>query len=209
MELITKHNSESSGLETRQTSSPSTQELTSRFPTFGHFCQRFTHENAMIGAQHPTQCLTCSSPTLNDIKLAYGDGNSIAWIIYLLTFFQENINVPNKMSKYQIETCAQSIFDTYYHLKATELMLFFARLAGGMYPVEWHGYVTPTKIFTALREHFMPWRNNLLWKIDRQNQERKAKEEAQQPVCTWEEYRRMKQEVGEETIHSDNPLTMI
>lgn len=163
----------------------------------------------MVGAQHPTKCLTCSSPTLTDIRLAYGSGNTIAWLIYLLTFFQENVNVPNKMTKYQLETCAQSIFDTYHHLKATEIMLFFARLAGGTYPVDWHGYVTPTKIVTALREHFMPWRNDLLYKIDRQEKEKKAREEAAKPVCTWEEWKRMKEAAGEETVHSDNPLKQL
>lgn len=112
------------------------------------------------------------------------------------------------MSKYQIETCAQSIYDTYHHLKATEIMLFFARLAGGMYPVDWHGYVTPTKIVTALREHFMPWRNNLLYKIDRQNQERKAKEEAAKPSVTWEEWQQMKKSRGEQTEHDSNPLSL-
>lgn len=121
-------------------------------------------------------CLTCESPTVTDINLAYGDGSALLWLMAHIEAFQEKLNVPNKMNVYEIETCAQNIFDSFHHLKCTELMLFFARLLGGMYPVEWHGYVTPTKIMTALRDHFMPWRNNLLSKIEHQRlkQQREA-----------------------------------
>ena len=105
------------------------------------------------------------------------------------------------MSSFEIETCAQTIHDSYHHLKTTELMLFFARLLGGMYPVDWHGYVTPTKIVFAIREHFMPWRNNLLYRLEKQDQERHAEESARKPGVTWEEYLAMK---GEE--YRSNPL---
>lgn len=183
--------------------------MRNKYPSFQDFCNKFSKQNVSAGAQHPTKCVTCHSPTLTYINLAYGDGNAIAWLIYHLTFFQENVNVPNKMSPYQIETCAQSIFETFHHLKATEIMLFFARLAGGMYPVDWHGYITPTKIVSALREHFMPWRNNLLYKIEQQERERKAKEEAAKPTVTWEEYKRMKEQAGEKTNNEKNPLSLI
>ncbi len=67
-------------------------------------------------------------------------------------------------------------------------MLFLARLLGGMYPVDWYGTITPDKIVTALREHFMPWRNNLLHKIEKQEQQRRSEEESKNPGLTWEEY---------------------
>lgn len=106
------------------------------------------------------------------------------------------------MSQYQIETCAQTIFESYKYLKATEIMLFFARLAGGMYPVEWKGYITPEKIVSALCDNFMPWRNKLLDKIERNKKEREQKV----PTVTWEQYRQMVQQNGETTIHNNNPL---
>lgn len=82
-------------------------------------------------------------------------------------------------------------------------MLFLARLAGGMYPVDWHGYITPTKIVSALRDYFMPWRNDILYKIDKQEQERKQEEIRNEKGVTWEEYCRMK------GINKDNPLERI
>lgn len=80
-------------------------------------------------------------------------------------------------------------------------MLFFTRLLGGMYPVDWHGYVTPTKIMSALREHFMPWRNDILYKIEKQEADKRREEESKIPSVTWEEYCKMK------GIEKENPLT--
>lgn len=157
------------------------------------FCSKFSVSNMSVGAQYPTKCVTCSAPTLTYINLAYGNGNAIAWLIWQLTFFQEQINVPNKMTNVQLETCAQCIFDGYHHLKTTEIMLFLARLCGGMYPVDWHGYVTPTEIVSALREHFMPWRNNLLYKIDKQREERERESQLRdKDLMTREEYEEIK-----------------
>jgi hypothetical protein len=202
---IVKTSNEANALQKQQTSLPSTQEqikeLRDRFPNFQSFCAKFNPQNSATGAQHPTKCITCSSPTLTYLNLAYGDGNAIAWLIWHLTFFQENINVPHKMSTMQLETCAQTIYDHYHHLKTTEVMLFLARLLGGMYPIDWCGYITPTKIMTALREHFMPWRNDLLYKLDKQEKDRKAKEDAAKPTCTWEEFLA---ERGED--YRDSPL---
>ena len=173
------------------------------FPTFASFTARFAPDNWERGSRQPTKCLTCSAPTLTDINLAYGEGRSVAWLMAQLEMFQFKLNVPNKMSKFEIETCAQTIHDNYHHLKTTELMLFFARLLGGMYPVDWHGYVTPTKIVSALREHFMPWRNDLLYKIEKQQEDERRKEEGSQPKVTWEEYCQMK------GINRPNPLERI
>lgn len=142
---------------------------------------------------HPTRCVTGTSPTLTDVNLTYGDGMAIAWLMAQLAVLQEYINVPNKMSKYEIETCAQVICDNFHHLKCSELMLFFARLTGGLYDVDWHGYITPTKIVTAIREHFMPWRNDLLYKIEKQEEKRKEVEEAKKPTITYEEYLKLKE----------------
>lgn len=208
MELITaKNNNDGNVLLKRQTSSLNTLEqvndILAHYPTYSSFCDKFSPLNQAKGALHPTQCVSCQSPTLTYINLAYGDGRAIAWLILHLTFVQDSISMPNKMSRFELETCAQNIYDCYHHLKTTELMLFFARLIGGRYPVEWHGYITPTKIMSALRDYFMPWRNDLLWKIEKQEQEKKQQESDSKPTVTWQEYCRMK------GINKENPIDKI
>jgi len=199
MELINKPN-ETSVLQQSQIVLPNTPRTLSSFPTYHSFTERFTPDHWEDASRKPTQCVTCSSPTLTDINLAYGEGKAIAWLMAQLTVFQEKLSVPNKMSVYEVETCAQTIHDYYHHLKTTELMLFFARLLGGMYNVDWHGYVTPTKIVTALREEFMPWRNDLLHKIDEKNKKQQEKEYRSIPTMTWDEYCQLK------GIDKKNPL---
>lgn len=188
--------------------SPSTQarlsEIRRSYPTFDDFCRKFSVTNLSAGARHPAQCVTCSSPTLIDVNLTYGEGRAIAWLVVHLTYFQEQVNIPGKMTPLQIETCAQAIHDAYGHLKATELMLFFARLCGGLYNVDWHGYVTPDKILSALRDHFTPWRNNLLDKIEQQQREQKEREDRQLSMSR-EEYE--KQKTQKSPSNPQNPLT--
>ncbi len=93
------------------------------------------------------------------------------------------------MSIVQLETCAQTIHEHFRHLKTTEIMLFLARLLGGMYPVEWHGYITPSKIVSALRDYFLPWRNDLLYKINKQEEKRRLEAALHSPDnMTREEY---------------------
>ena len=200
MELINSNNNETA-LQRSQTGLQSIPKTLSNFPTFSDFSQRFNPSNWEKGSRLPTKCVVCNSPTLTDVNIAYGNGRAVAWLMAQLATFQEKINVPNKMSTYEIETCAQTIYDNYHHLKATELMLFFTRFLGGMYPVDWHGYVTPTKIVSAIREHFMPWRNELLYKIEKQEAEKRREEESKTPGITWEEYCKLK------GIEKGNPLT--
>ena len=202
MELINKPNN--NALQKSQNALPSTPKTLSNYPTFSSFAAKFSPDNWEAGSRKPTKCVTCNAPSLVEINLAYGEGRSVAWLMAQLQTFQEKLNVPNKMSVYEVETCAQTIHDHFYHLKTTELMLFFARLLGGMYPVEWHGYVTPTKIVSALREHFLPWRGELLHKIELQEQKRHAQQEASKPTVSWEEYLAMK---GEE--NRESPLERI
>ena len=185
-----QNNNDNNALQKLQSELPAIQKIQSKFPTFKEFSLRFNPSIWEGCSRQPTRCISSDAPTLFDLNSAYGDGCSIAWLMAQLEAFQEKLNVQHKMTSYEIETCAQSIYDSYHHLKTSELMLFFARLLGGMYPVDWYGYVTPTKIITALREHFMPWRNNLLYKIDKQEKERKAKEDAAKPTMSWEDYAR-------------------
>ncbi len=172
---------------------PNIQRMVSDYSQFSSFSAKFNPDNWEKGARQPTKCVSCNSPTLTDINLAYGEGHSVAWLMAQLTVFQEKLNVPNKMTTYEIETCAQTIHDHFHYLKATELMLFFARLLGGMYPVEWHGYVTPTKIVSALRENFMPWRNDLLYKIEKQEEIQRREAALHDPeAVTYEEWCRLR-----------------
>lgn len=160
-------------------------------------------------ASHPDRCLFGTAPTLTDIRLAYDGRADIQWLIAQLTTFQEKINVQQKMSSYQLETCAQTIATEFHHLKTSELCLFLARLQGGAYTVDWYGSVSPDKIVSALRDQFMPWRNHQFFLMEKQQEEQRREEAIHNPAnISWEEFVALKKAEGEE-ISNINPLERI
>lgn len=113
-------------------------------------------------------------------------------MIAQLQTFQEGINVPHKMSPQQLEHCAQMIAEDYHHLKTTEIMLFLSRLTGGWYGIDWHGYITPDKLVSALREKFMPYRNDLIHKQELYLREKQRREQAREETLSREEWEEIK-----------------
>lgn len=172
------------------------------YPTFHYFVMAYHPDKMEHFASFPDRCLFGSAPTLTDIRLAYDGRADIQWLIAQLTTFQEKLNVQQKMTSYQLETCAQTIATEFHHLKTSELCLFLARLQGGAYAVDWYGSVSPDKIVSALREQFMPWRNNQFYLKEKQEEERRRDEALHdEGNISWEEWKKEKQERGE--IYND------
>ena len=120
------------------------------------------------------------------------------------------MNIQTKMTSWQLESCAQSILEKYSHLKVSEIVLFLTRLQGGAYSVDWFGVISPDKILSALREQFMPWRNNQFYQKEKRDEERKREEQIHsKDNISYEQWKREKQERGEEIIHNENPITTI
>lgn len=111
--------------------------------------------------------------------------------------------MQNKMTVYQIDSCAQIITERFGYLKTSEIMLFLSRLKGGLYGVEWFGTITPDKIVRALSENYMPYRNNLYYKHEKDEKDKRDAEQRNTPGITWEEYCRLK------GIDKQNPLDNI
>lgn len=158
-------------------------------------------------ASRPGRCLFGTSPTLTDLRIAYGGRGDMQWLIVQLSTWQEKMNVPTKMTAWQVESCAQSITEAYGHLKASEIALFLARLLGGAYTVDWYGSVSPDKILQALREQFMPWRNNQFYIREKRMEEQRRDESIGNPNnITYEQWLKEKQERGEEVSIKTNPI---
>lgn len=123
-----------------------------------------------------------------DLSNAYGSTSHIQWLIAQLATFQEGINTPNKMTPQQLSMLAQTMATDFFFLKLSEVMLFLARLAGGSYDVDFHGYVSPDVIIDALKNRFMPYRASVLEDMYKRDLEEKEREEAEKGSMTWEEF---------------------
>jgi hypothetical protein len=178
---ITQTSKGNNDLQHLQTLSPDMQQkaivLRIKYPKLTDLCSDYNPDKAVFFSHYPTRCITGAAPTLIDINLSYHSTASLVWLIAHITSLQEQLNVPNKMTVYQIDACAQIITERYGYLKLSEIMLFFARLKGGLYNVDWHGYITPDKLVAALREYFIPYRNDLLHKIEKDRKEREQKKQ--------------------------------
>ena len=142
-------------------------------------------------AQFPERCINGTAPTLVDLRNAYGNTAHVQWLIAQFATYQEGINTPNKMTTEQLMMLSQAVATEFYYLKTSEVMLFLARLAGGVYNVDFHGYVSPDVIMSALRNQFIPYRNKVIeWKIQ-EEQERREKE-SMANAMTREEYEEIK-----------------
>ena len=209
----TNNSNVSNGLTKVQPLSPSTERrirgLIGKYPTTGKFILAFHPDKIEHFASYPDRCLFGEAPTLTDLRLAYDGRADLQWLIVQLTTFQEKLNVSQKMTSYQLETLAQTIATEFHHLKASEICLFLARLQGGSYTVDWYGSVSPDKIVSALREQFMPWRNNQFYQKEKREEEQKREEALHSPNnVTWEEWLEMKKQNKENVINEDNPLNV-
>lgn len=109
--------------------------------------------------------------------------------------------VDKKMNSEQILALAQVISTEYYYLKTTEIMLFFSRLLGGSYKVQFFNRIDPNTIIEVLSQQFIPQRNKIF--NDEIKRKQKEKEKADKDNITWEEYCKRK------NINKPNPLNKL
>ena len=115
---------------------------------------------------------------------AYGKQAPVAWLISILSQFQEALPVQGKMTSMQLHLLAANIARDFYYLKASEIMLFLSRIAGGRYGIQWYGQIQPDIIFSTLQTRFMTERDNELRMAEITQ---KDSTPPSQPI-TWEEH---------------------
>lgn len=130
------------------------------------------------------ECFFGNYPTLAEMR-AYGANTPIAWLIPQLNNLSEYCGCKVKLQGEVLEETAHIIAQEYYHLKVSELMLFFYRFKAGRYG-RFYGSVDPLVITTALRD----FADERLAELRRhENAERMAKMEEERKGCiTYEEY---------------------
>jgi hypothetical protein len=171
-----------------------TDSLRRRYPTLTQLAADYNPDKGARYALFPVRCVTGNAPSLVDLKNAYGQNANIQWLIAQIVVYQENVNTPNKMSVAQYTGLAHLIAQEFYFLKCSELLLFFSQLAGGMYNVEYHGYITPDVILDTLRNKYMPYRTRIMHEEyeRQQEQELKKQKEMSKDDMTREEWEEIK-----------------
>lgn len=165
-----------------------------RWRTADDFANAYTPRGKAVERLHtvalfPDRCVTGDAPVLSVLSKAYGRNASVAWLIRLLSEWQETMPVQGKMNTFQLHTLADNIIRRFFYLKASEVMLFLARLTGGEYTVKWYGQINPDVIMEALVEKFLPERDSIIYRHDLGKNLREAEGNSHpHDSITWEEY---------------------
>lgn len=132
-------------------------------------------------------------PTLNAIRLSFGENIAETWLMAQLEDLNVFCGVKEKASVEQMLCLSQLIISKYWFLKVSELMLFFANFKLAKYGL-FYGVVDPIVISSALMT-FNEERIVALNRIEKQQEtERKERERAKHDKVSMsrEEYEELK-----------------
>ena len=96
-------------------------------------------------------------PTLEVVRLAFGEDAAIAWLYMLIDSFVQYCNKGALTGKQMMDTARRLSVKT--HLKVTEFMLFFWRLGNGEYG-KIFGNISPMDITEPFYKEFLKQRND-------------------------------------------------
>ena len=188
--ILSKRNDNQKSLTCSQDLDRKTQLVKAKYGDLDNCLQIFNPDNQVTLAKRQNDdWVTADVPTLALLNATYGKTASIQWLVVQIYNISEFCGCKDKLSTAQIHELSRIIEASYYHLKLTELMMFFYRFKTGRYG-KFYGAVDPMVITCALRE-FMQERNQ---KIDEVESERRKKqdEEDRKKAVTYEEYLKMK-----------------
>lgn len=138
---------------------------------------------------YPARCISGNAPTLGAIGREYGEHVAVDWLMIELNDYQNFVGVKedNKAALDVVSELSRMIFERYYYLKLSELMLFFQRLKYGDYG-EMYGYVDAVRILRALGS-FIEERNVIIERLEQEEKEKKRASERKNAI-SYEEYLR-------------------
>lgn len=188
--ILSKRNDNQKSLTCSQDLERKTQLVKAKYGDLDNCLQIFNPDNqATLAKRHNDSWITADVPTLALLNQTYGKTASVQWLVVQIYNLSEFCGCKDKLSTAQIHELSRIIDTSYYHLKLTELMMFFFNFKMGKYG-KFYGAVDPMVITCALRE-FMDERNS---KIDQVENERRRKQEEKEMknAVSYEEYLKMK-----------------
>ena len=152
------------------------------------FLEHYNPDSQWRLCRDPEDCVTGDHPTLAEVRKAYGENMSKAWLVPQLVDLSEFCGCRDKMNVRMLEQCAVVIDIEYPYLKITDIMLFLHRFKSGHYG-RFFGAVDPMLITSSLRRYL----NDRAAIIERNEQRRRERElereRAEMPPISWEEFR--------------------
>lgn len=188
--ILSKRNDNQKSLTCSQDLERKTQLVKAKYGDLDNCLQIFNPDNqATLANRHNDSWITADVPTLALLNQTYGKTASVQWLVVQIYNLSEFCGCKDKLSTAQIHELSRIIDTSYYHLKLTELMMFFFNFKMGKYG-KFYGAVDPMVITCALRE-FMDERNSRIDQVENERR-RKQEEKEKKNAVSYEEYLKMK-----------------
>lgn len=120
-------------------------------------------------------CFFGEYPTLDGLRVAYGNNAPVMWLIPQLFDLSEYSGCGSKMNEAQLEECATVITQNFGFLKVSEFMLFMWQFKSGRYG-RFYGSIDPLIITVSLRDFL----RERFYAHERRQREQKEKEDGRE-----------------------------
>lgn len=186
---------------------PKVAALKNRYPDLDAFMVSMNPSAQQYCAEHTDRVFNGNAPSMVVMDTAYGKDAATRWMLPQLLNLALYCGVKEKLDVEQATELARIIRTEFGYLNAAELMLFFYRFKSGRYG-RFYGAVDPLEIMIALREHFIPERNQKISELENRAEAKRA-EEHRKDVITYEEYvRRVQQADTKRKSNTNKQQTM-
>ena len=119
-----------------------------------------------------------NAPTLKRVGRECGDEFVVAWLCKQLHEYVKTLSTADQLSTDDIQNLALVIYSAYSSLNLAEVMLFFSRLAAGIYGIVGYNSVRGENITARIRQFLEDRRRELdRYERQREEQQRRAEEE--------------------------------
>lgn len=169
---------------------------------------KFSYPNINNLARDFKKAFASDTPTLVRLDVAYGKGTASQWLYRLLQPMFMFLGVTKeKFSKEMVYDLACTIAHNPMYSKMTvaEIMFFIALFKGGTYG-RFYGDTSYVLTVTEGLRKFWEERDTYYSMVERELEERKMREEKNTPHMSFAEWKKMKEERGEEVHMTDNGI---
>ena len=119
-----------------------------------------------------------NAPTLKRVGRECGDEFVVAWLCKQLHEYVKTLSTADQLNTADIQNLALVIYSAYSSLNLAEVMLFFSRLAAGIYGIVGYNSVRGENITARIRQFLEDRRREIeRYEIERERMERAAEEE--------------------------------
>ena len=129
-------------------------------------------------AAQPLRCYMGNAPALARVGRECGDEFAVAWLCKQIHEYVKTLSTADQFTAADIQNLALVIYSAYPSLNLAEVMLFFSRLAAGIYGIVGYSNARGENITARIRQFLEDRRREIeRYERERERMERAAEEE--------------------------------